>query len=482
MRRTTLVDEVPLRAGTRRSDLTGRGAAPVRRRGRLSSPIFVAWRDVRARRDPPHAGCALPDLVEGAMPSSTARPAAASAARQSTRLVMLLALTCGFALSQAFRTVAALMAPLLQAEFGATPEQLGVFAGTFHFAFGAMQVLVGIGIDLHGIRRTVLAAFPLAIVGSLLAAFAPRFEWLVLGQALIGIGCAPAFLVCTVFVARRYPPERFAAVSGLVLGVGSVGMLATGSPLAWLIETWSWRAGFVVLAACSVAAWLAIWWTVAEPPLDAPAPEQETIASALRRFGALFTLPHTAGIVALAAVTYASFITLRGLWLGPLLIERHGFTLLEAGHVALAVSLVAMLGPPLFGRLDPGPATRRRWLVGGTLVIAALLGLIAAGLGAAADVALSIAFGLLSGYMVLQYADVRAAYPAAMTGRALALLTMAMFLGVAAMQWATGWVGTLAPALRLAPYVAVPASMALLLLAGAAAYAGLPAPPARREG
>ena len=48
----------------------------------------------------------------------------------------------------------------------------------------------------------------------------------------------------------------------------------------------------------------------------------------------------------------------------------------------------------------------------------------------------------LSGYMVLQYADVRAAYSVSMTGRALALFTMAMFLGVALMQWLTGAAGS----------------------------------------
>jgi len=399
-----------------------------------------------------------------------------AAVRQAPRVVMLMALTSGFALSQAYRTVAALMAPQLQAEFAATPQALGAFAGAFHFAFGAMQIFVGIGIDLHGIRRTVLTAFPLVVAGSVLAALSHRFEWLVLGQALIGIGCAPAFLVCTVFVARRYPPERFAAISGLVLGLGSIGMLATGSPLAWLIDAASWRAGFGVLAACSVAAWAAIWWWVAEPAPDASPAEKESIGTAMRRFGALFTLPHTAGIVALAAVTYASFITVRGLWLGPLLIARHGFSLVQVGHVALVISLVAMVGPPLFGRLDPGPATRRRWLVAGTLVCATLLALVASNLGATSDVALSTVFGLLSGYMVLQYADVRAAYPASLTGRALALFTMAMFLGVAAMQWFTGWVAALAPALGLDPFVATMAAIAALLVAGAFAYTRLPAP------
>ena len=248
-----------------------------------------------------------------------------------------------------------------------------------------MQVFVGIGIDLHGIRRTVLAAFPLAVAGSLIAAFAHHFEWLVLGQALIGIGCAPAFLACTVFVARRYPTERFAAFSGLVLGLGGVGMLATGSPLAWLIDAASWRAGFGVLAACSVAAWAAVWWWVADPAPEVSSVEKESIGTAMRRFGALFALPHTAGIVALAAVTYASFITVRGLWLGPLLIARHGFSLVEVGNAAFAISLTAMAGPALFGRLDPGPATRRRWLVAYTLACAALLGLVASNLCETAD-------------------------------------------------------------------------------------------------
>jgi predicted MFS family arabinose efflux permease len=389
---------------------------------------------------------------------------------------MLAALTTGFALSQAYRTVAALMAPPLQAEFGASPQALGVFAGTFHFAFAAMQIVVGVGIDLHGVRRTVLTAFPLAILGSVIAALAPQFEWLVLSQALIGVGCAPAFLVCTVFIASRYPSERFAALSGLVLGVGSVGLLATGTPLAWLIDATSWRAGFAVLAACAALSWLAIWWWVDELPRDATAPP-EALGPALRRFATLFAMPHTAGIVALAIVGYAGFITLRGLWLGPLLIAWHDFPLVRVGHVALAMSLVAMAGPPLFGRLDPGPATRRRWLVTGALAMAALLGLMAADFGPIADVALSLVFALTSGVLVLQYADVRAAYPASLTGRALALFTMVMFFGVALMQGFTGWVAGVAHRVGVDPYVATLGAIAALLALGALGYVVLPSPP-----
>src|SRR5450830_1245136 len=117
--------------------------------------------------------------------------------------IMLFALTTAFSLSQAYRTVATLMAPPLQADFHLSAQDLGLFAGAFHFAFGAMQLFMGIGIDLHGVRRTVLVAFPVAIAGALLSAVSSSYLVLVAGQALIGIGCAPAFLVCTVFIARH---------------------------------------------------------------------------------------------------------------------------------------------------------------------------------------------------------------------------------------------------------------------------------------
>jgi MFS family permease len=393
---------------------------------------------------------------------------------------MLFALTTAFALSQAYRTVAAIMAAPLQADFHLSAQALGLFAGAFHFAFGAMQLFMGIGIDLHGVRRTVLVAFPVAIAGSALSALATNYSVLVLGQVLIGVGCAPAFLACTVFIARHLPSERFAAISGLTLGLGGIGMLLTGTPLAWLIEATSWRMGFWVLGACAALAWGLIWTLVHEPAppaslVGAP-PRKESLRQAIGQFGAIFMLPHTLGIVLLASVGYASFISLRGLWLGPLLMQRHDFTLVQSGNVALVMSLASLIGPPLFGRLDPGPLHRRRWIVGFTLLLAGLFAAFALTHNPLIDVLGPIVIGALSGFLVLQYADVRAAYPAAITGRAMAVFTMAMFLGVAAMQWFTGIVASVASAQGADPFTAVLASIAALLAAGTMAFVLLPGP------
>ena len=393
---------------------------------------------------------------------------------------MLLALVSGFALSQAFRTITAIMATGLQAEFGLSAQALGVFAGTFAFAFGTMQLFMGIAIDFWGIRRTLLVAFPMAIAGAALSAVATGDSRLLAGEVLIGVGCAPAFLVCTVFIARYFAPSRFAAVSGAAMGVGGLGMLFTGTPLAWLVEQSSWRWGFGVLAGLAALAWALIFWKVREPQAahadTATHATPESLGQTVRGFGALFLLPHTVGILLLALMTYASMLSLRGLWLGPLLIDRHGYTLVASGHVATAMSLVSLFSPAFFGRMDPGPGTRRRWLTGFTVLMAALFAAMGVWQLAWLDVAGPLAVGVLSGYIVLQYADVRSSYPAAMTGRAMSVFTMALFLGVALMQWITGVAASTAKAQGAEPYAAVMFTIAGMLALGAAAFRWLPAP------
>ena len=390
---------------------------------------------------------------------------------------MLLTLASAFTLSQAFRTLAAIMGPPLAAQLALTPQQLGLWAAAFHFSFGVMQLAMGVSLDLYGVRRTILMAFPMAIAGALLSSQASSYAQLMVGQMLIGTGCAPAFLVCTVFISHHFSAQRFTAISGLIMSLSSIGVLATATPLAWLIEVSHWRWGFGVLAGCAMLAWGAIWWLMREPAAataDAPGADKPSALGALRGLLGLFKLPQTLGLVAYAAVAYAGFITLRGLWLGPLLVERHGFSLIQSGNVALAMTLASMASPALFGRIDPGGARRVRWLLGFAVLAALMVGTMGLVHVAWADVALAIAYGLLSGYGVLQYGYVRDAYPAHLRGRALSLFTMAMFLGISLMQWASGLAASLAPRAGVEPFSAALLTMSALLLAGALAFWRLP--------
>lgn len=387
---------------------------------------------------------------------------------------MLLALIVAFGLSQAFRTIAGVMAPALQVDLELTASQLGWFAAMFHLVFAASQVFVGAAIDAYGARRVMLAIFPCAVVGAAVSAWAPGYGLLLLGQALIGIGCAPAFLACTVVIAHSFAAERFAALSGITLGLGSLGMLLTASPLAWLIEISSWRAAFQVLGGASIVAWMAVWLVVR---VDTRHDGREaSLGTVLMGFVRLFAVPHTWGIILLALVVYASIMALRGLWLGPLLVERYGMSLVHSGDVALVMSACMIVSAPIVGRLDPGDRWRRPALLAGTVVLAALFAVLALPVAAGVAMALAWVVGVMSSYTIWQYADVRAAYPPAVLGRAIGLFTMAMFMGVAIMQALTGWVADQAVQYGVEPYSAVFWLIAILLVAGAIAFLTLPQP------
>ena len=402
-----------------------------------------------------------------------------SAESKVTMLWMtLLSLVSAFALSQAFRTVTAMMANGLQQDFGLSTEALSFFAATFAFSFGLSQFVIGIALDFYGLRRTWLCTFPLAILGALISSVAPNYAILMLGQVLIGVGCSPAFVVCTLFIARCFPTQRFTAISGMAMGMGGLGLMLTGTPLAWLIDASSWRTAFAVLTGLACVSWLLVHRHLREG-ISATHQRPESLGHALRGFGKLFLLPQTWGILLLASVNYASFLTLRGLWLGPLLMHRHGMSLVQTGNVALLVSLLSLFTPALFGHFDPGTVRRRGWIMRAVLTMATVFVLMAFVPLVWVDVGGMVVLAVLSGAGVLQYANVRASYSAEMSGRAMSVLTMAMFLGVAFVQSLSGIAASWSQALGQDPYAGVLTSVAALLALGALAFRLLPVPQPR---
>src|SRR5947208_3066134 len=163
---------------------------------------------------------------------------------------MVAALTSIFAMSQAYRTLPAIVANAIKAEFHLSAEAIGFFAGAFHLSFGLMQLFVGVALDRYGPKWTVCDFFSLAVLGGVLTA--------------------------TFLIVRDRPPRTDAST--------------------------------------------------------------ETLGSAFKQATLLFKAPQTAGILVLGAITYSSLLALRGLWIVPLFVQRHDFTLVQTGNVVLILS------------------------------------------------------------------------------------------------------------------------------------------------
>jgi MFS family permease len=362
------------------------------------------------------------------------------------KTVQLSVLTLAFAISQAFRTVPAITVNGIAEDLHAGPAALALFGGVFHWSFAVMQVPVGLALDIFGVRRAVIALSGFAILGGAICTFAPDMNALFLGQILIGIGCAPAFMAAIVFTSQHWPVARFAAISGLVLAIGSCGMLLSATPLAWVIDRWSWRSAFGVLTIMSIFTLLASALILEKSAVQRSRRLAPEIWAAF--YGLRFVLfgRRPVALLAIGFVSYGAVITIRGLWVVPMFVERYGLSLLSAGNVALLFSISMILGPAVAGHFDPGDKARPAIITTIALAIAATVGALAIfdGFSLWLDAILCVVLGFLSGFFILIYAEARSSYPPELTGRGLTALNMSFFLGAAVAQSLSGVIAAVA--------------------------------------
>lgn len=387
------------------------------------------------------------------------------------KLTQLSVLTLAFGLSQAFRTIPSITVNGIADEFHAGPAALALFGGVFHWSFALMQVPVGLALDIFGVRRAVIALSGFAVLGGAICTFAPDMNALFLGQILIGIGCAPAFMAAIVFTSQHWPVARFAAISGLVLAIGSGGMLLSATPLAWVIDRWSWRSAFAVLTIVSIFTLLASALILEKSAVQRARRLGPEILDAF--YGLRFVLfGHRAvALLAIGFVSYGAVVTIRGLWVVPMFVERYGLSLLSAGNVALLFSIAMIFGPAVIGQLDPRDKTRPAVITAMALAVAATIGALAIyGLSLWLDVILCTVLGFLSGYFILIYAEARSCYPPELIGRGMTALNMSFFLGAAVAQSLSGVIAAGAQQVGWNAIDAVLLFLAMTLLAGTVCF------------
>jgi MFS family permease len=343
------------------------------------------------------------------------------------------ALTLAYALSQFYRAFLAVLAPLLQAELGATAEDLAFASGLWFATFALAQLPVGHALDTMGPRRT--AGLPLlsAAVGAALFATASGPREIAVAMALIGAGCAPVLMAAFYIFARVFPPKVFASLSGLLIGVGSVGDVASTVPMAWAADTFGWRACLWAIAGLTAVVAGAILVLVRDPPRLA-APE------GAGGIGRIFRSPAVLLLMPLVLVHYAPLGGVRGLWAGPFLAEVYGLDSAAIGRAVLAMGLSIILGNLAYGPLDRLLGTRKGALLTGNLLLAAaLLGLAAwPAAGLAPAVALLCAVGFFGASYPLMIAHGRSFFPPHLAGRAVSSLNLAAIGGAAVAQIASG--------------------------------------------
>ncbi|MBI0534097.1 MFS transporter [Roseomonas sp. KE2513] len=355
----------------------------------------------------------------------------------------IVALALGHVISNTVRTLPAITADMLGRDLQVTAQGLASLTGAYNLSFALAQIPIGVALDRFGVRRTALVLIAVIALGAVLAAVAGGAAGFLLGQVVLGLGCA-GMLICPVtYAAKNLSAARFGLWSGLIQAIGNSGMLLSASPLALLVEAAGWRAGYWASAALALAAIALVALLVHDRPSAAQGRSPLREARDVLRF---MTSRPLRGAAILAFSSFAAVIGVRGLWGGPWLMEVKGLPRVEAGNILLLATTALVVGPALWGIADRRLGRRRALLTTGHVGAALCLALVALGgpggpfgtLHPAWDGAMLLGFDLMISVQPLVFAMARTAVSAESAGKAMSAINLAFFAGAALLQAASG--------------------------------------------
>jgi predicted MFS family arabinose efflux permease len=384
---------------------------------------------------------------------------------------VFLVFVLAYFLSYFYRSANAVIADDLVRELGLGAAQLGLMTSLFFLAFAAAQLPLGPALDRFGSRFVTPGLMLFAVLGSLLFAAAQGFALLALGRALMGLGMAGVLMGSLKAFSGWFPPRQFATVSGLFLGLGSLGALAAATPLAALNQAFGWRAVFLGGAALVLAASAAI------AGFGRQAPRQATEVTASREGGSpwqVFASGTFWRIGLLGFAVMGSMFAYQGLWAGPYLVDRIGLPPLATGNLLLLMGLGVSGGYMAVGWVADRLGLVRVTIAGAASMTAVQVALALfppqlASTGLLA--ALFLLFGLFGSFSVLYFAHVRLAFPLHMTGRAITAVNLLGIGGSALLQWLLGGIVELYPRTAAGGYAPQAYSTIFLLTAALTAAA-----------
>jgi predicted MFS family arabinose efflux permease len=342
--------------------------------------------------------------------------------------------TAAYFLSYFYRSANAIIAPDLSQELALNAAQLGLMTSLFFATFALAQIPLGVCLDRWGPRWVTPGLMLAGAVGSLIFAVAPAFSVLAVGRALIGVGMAGILMGSLKVFSQWYSPQRFATVSGLLVGIGSSGALIAATPLVWLNNTFGWRAvfGTGALVILLVAAAIALW-TRNTPP-GVPWRGGTQTEGSLK---AVFTDLHFWRIVPLAFFMIGTLLGFQGLWAGPYLFDVMRLTEIEAGNVLLLMGISATIG-----FMSSGWLSDRLGLVQAVITTAAIFVLCQFALAFRPSLAvvslIYILFGFTGAFSIMLMVHARHIFPATITGQAVTAVNFFGIGGTFLLQW---WIG-----------------------------------------
>jgi len=351
---------------------------------------------------------------------------------------LLLPFAAGYFLSYLYRTVNAVIGPVLARELGLSDNALGLLTSTYFLAFGAAQLPLGMLLDRFGPRRVEAGLLVIAAAGATVFSLSDSLTGLATGRALIGLGVSACLMASFKAFAQWFPSERQASLTGWIMASGGLGALAASKPLELALGYASWQEIAFGLAVATLAVAATLWFV-------APDKLTETsgtgFAAQLAGVKSIFSSAHFWRYAPMGFWFTGGFMAVQGLWASRWMTVLEGMSRAE-----IAVRLTWISGAMLVGFLFMGffaTGLVRRGIKLDTVYRAAmilaisLLALISSQPTFAGNLLWPI-LGACFSLSNVSYSLVAQAFPPALSGRANTALNLLVFAGAFGLQWGIG--------------------------------------------
>ena len=372
--------------------------------------------------------------------------------RSKIRVVFLTFASCYF-LSTLLRAITATLSPVLSSEFQLSSADLGLLAGSYFLGFALTQLPLGFWLDKYGPKKVELWFLGLSVLGCIAFSFAQNFPQLWAARVLTGIGLSACLMAPLTGYRRWLELSLQIQANSWMLMTGSLGMLSSTLPVAWMMPTFGWRAIFLVLAVGLLLAMIAI--AIWVPQWDKKE-ERETSkeekkysddfnkiiqAKGIKSYQALVVHPKFINLAPLGFIGYGGMLAMQTLWAGPWMRKVNLYSPEQAAEGLFAINLGMLIAFWAWGYFNPKlnqmgwPSNRVIKAVYPLSLLIQLLFILVPQMTGAWTWVL---FTLSCSCVALSQAAVGVSFPSEVAGRALSAFNLVIFTGVFVFQWLFG--------------------------------------------
>ncbi len=353
-------------------------------------------------------------------------------------LRIYLPFAAAYFLSYLYRTVNAVIGPVIARELQLGAADLGLLTSIYFMTFAAIQLPLGVALDRFGPRRVQGVLMFFAAGGAALFGLGDSMLSLTIGRALIGLGVAAGLMAALKAITLWFPPGRWPLLNGLHMAAGGLGSLVATQPAQAALSIMTWHGVFFWLSGITVVSAIALLVVVPEKP---GSQAKGSLADQIKAVGRIYRDPFFWRLTPMFVVQQCAFIGIQTLWIGPWLRDVAGqdettratTMLLTAAAMTIGFLTSGMVVGALLKR---GVSAYTTATVGLTLFIAAHA--VVTFVPGVPALPAWLAFGFLGTYVIVYFPVLTAAFPVELSGRVTTCVNFVMFGSIFVAQWGIG--------------------------------------------